>query len=187
MNSGIRQQLRTELRDLVTEDSKERLDIAAAIALLDQEEPAARGAFQPGHLTASGFVIHPPTAQILLHHHRRLDRWLQLGGHIETEESPAQAALREAREESGMEELTLLTGAIFDVDVHAIPAGRGEPDHRHFDLRYVIVAGSPSGHSMDPLESNELAWFTLDEARGRMTAHESLRALMKIERLLKGR
>jgi 8-oxo-dGTP pyrophosphatase MutT (NUDIX family) len=176
-----------ELQGIETTDGKELRDIAATTALLERSDATWRRAFDPGHLTASAFVVHPETAQVLLHHHRRLGRWLQLGGHIEPEESPAAAALREAHEESGLEALALLTGTIFDVDVHDIPAGKGEPEHQHFDLRYVVVAPSTEGHSMDPLESLDLAWFTLDDARAKMAAHESLRAIEKIRQILRGR
>jgi len=51
--------------------------------------------------TVAVFVVHDE--KILLIHHRQLDKWLPLGGHVELEEDPEQAALREAKEESGLE------------------------------------------------------------------------------------
>jgi len=51
--------------------------------------------------TVAIFVVH--NGKILLIHHRKLDKWLPLGGHIELEEDPEQAALREAKEESGLD------------------------------------------------------------------------------------
>ena len=76
----------------------------------------------PGHVTASGFVTDPTLSFLLLHHHRKLDRWLQLGGHDEGEKNPMTAVLREVREESGLQEFRFFgEGQIFDLDVHEIP------------------------------------------------------------------
>ncbi len=80
-----------------------------------------------------------PTRRVLLHHHRRLDAWLQMGGHDEGESDPRATARREGAEESGLSDLVLLSPAILDVDVHPIPAGKGEPPHLHHDVRYALA------------------------------------------------
>ena len=90
---------------------------------------------------------------MLLHHHRRLDRWLQLGGHDEGEHDPLQTALREAREESGLLDLTPLSAAILDIDVHEIPAGRSEPAHLHHDVRYALQTSTPDAIAQVDAES----------------------------------
>ncbi len=51
--------------------------------------------------TVAIFVV--DHGKVLLIHHRKLDKWLPLGGHVELDEDPEQAALREAREESGLD------------------------------------------------------------------------------------
>ncbi|HVE70511.1 MAG TPA: NUDIX domain-containing protein [Thermoanaerobaculia bacterium] len=66
-----------------------------------------------------------------MHHHLRMDRWLQMGGHVEGEELPEAAALREGAEESGLDDRELAPHAVFDLDIHGIPAAKGEPDHEH--------------------------------------------------------
>ncbi|MBI3715968.1 MAG: NUDIX hydrolase [Betaproteobacteria bacterium] len=94
-----------------------------------------------GHVTASAWVTDAGLRQALLLHHAKIGRWLQPGGHIdENDLSPAEAALREAREESGIASLTLLDGRLFDVDVHAIPARGQEAAHLHYDMRYRVIA-----------------------------------------------
>jgi len=144
--------------------------------------PFSRSHFEPGHVTASAFVVDPDGTRLLLHHHRRLDRWLQMGGHVDAGESVVAAALREAREESGLEAIELATRAPFDIDVHAIPAGKGEPPHLHFDVRFVVRAADPSAIRIAPDESNALRWFTLDEAAEAMASPESRRAIGKLRR-----
>ncbi|HUJ13980.1 MAG TPA: NUDIX domain-containing protein [Thermoanaerobaculia bacterium] len=144
--------------------------------------PYSRAQFQPGHLTASCFII-DSDSRLLLHHHRRLNRWLQMGGHLEPGEQPRIAALREAAEESGLRDLEVI-GGIADLDVHVIPAGRGEPEHRHFDVRYIARTASPRAIVMDARESNELMWVDLDRAAELMRGEESLRVIEKIRRLI---
>lgn len=149
-------------------------------------DPFSRGHFAPGHFTASCYII-DGGGRLLLHHHRRLGRWLQMGGHVEAGESTARAALREGAEESGLRDLSLVGEEIFDLDVHGIPAAKGEPDHDHFDVRYLARTSSPHAISIDRAESNELAWVTLERAAELMPGPESHRVLRKIERLLRER
>ena len=75
-------------------------------------DPFSRSSFTLGHITASLFIVDPTARALLLHHHRRLDRWLQMGGHVEGAEDPRAAALREGREESGLTDLELLRDAV---------------------------------------------------------------------------
>ncbi|HEX9493482.1 MAG TPA: NUDIX domain-containing protein [Thermoanaerobaculia bacterium] len=144
--------------------------------------PYSRNQFDPGHVTASCFIV-DPEGRLLLHHHRRLDRWLQMGGHLEAGEEPAAAALREGTEESGLHDLHLHDG-IADLDVHVIPAGKGEPLHRHFDVRYIARTALPDAIAVDVTESRGLMWFDLQRAAERMAGEESLRVIQKIGRLL---
>lgn len=98
----------------------------------------------PGHVTASCWVASPARDRVLLTHHRKLGRWLQLGGHADGDPEVARVALREAREESGMHDFDAVVPhpgcPLVDVDVHRIPARPGEPAHEHHDLRFVFVA-----------------------------------------------
>ena len=157
------------------------------VELLESSEDAFwRGHFVPGHFTASCYIV-DAEGRLLVHHHRRLQRWLQMGGHVEPGESTAAAALREGSEESGLRDLALVGDAIFDLDIHGIPAAKGEPDHDHFDVRYLARTASPEAIAMDGAESNELAWVTLPRAAELMPGPESHRVLRKIERLLRER
>jgi 8-oxo-dGTP pyrophosphatase MutT (NUDIX family) len=166
-------------------DGAEAEHRAAIVNLLTNGEAAfSRDHFGPGHLTASCFIIDPATHRLLLHHHRRLGRWLQMGGHVEPDEFPPQAALREGAEESGLRDLRLLRASILDLDVHPIPAAKGEPDHHHFDVRYVAITNEPGTIARDANESNDLAWFDFDRAAELMSEDASTRAIRKIRGLL---
>ena len=118
-----------------------------------------------GHVTASAFVVDRQANATLLTHHAKLGRWFQLGGHVDNEDDTVlAAALREAAEESGLVRLIPSGDGVFDVDVHTIPfhAAKNEPEHLHFDVRYLIVAADRAFTISD--ESNDLRWFDLDEA-----------------------
>ena len=78
----------------------------------------------------------------------------------------------------------LLSSGIADLDVHIIPAGKGEPEHRHFDVRYIAQTASPHAIVIDAQESKELMWFDLDRAAVVMSGEESARVIGKIRRLL---
>jgi len=182
---------RTALRNALlahacADEAEERY--RAAMLALVETEPAcfARTTFAPGHFTGSAFIFSADSGHVLLHHHRRLDRWLQMGGHDEGEFDPAATALREGREESGLSDLVLVSPAILDLDVHPIPPSpaRGEPGHSHFDVRYAAVTRTASAARADEAESLGLAWLPLEEAARRMEEPGARRALAKAARLL---
>lgn len=174
-----------ELRCYRSADSLEAQHQRAVLDLLSYApRPFARDYFVPGHITGSCFIVDPRSSRILLHHHRRLGRWLQMGGHLESGESAVEAALREGREESGLSDLTLISDGAFDIDVHDIPSARGEPEHKHFDIRYVARTSQPESIVIDRAESNDLAWVELDQAIPLMNEEASKRAILKIRNML---
>jgi len=123
----------------------------------------------PGHLTASTILVEAAGARVLLHHHLKLDRWLQVGGgHADGDANLRHVAWRETVEEAGIEPVSMTLLPV-DVDVHVIPAraarpGRmAEPLHLHYDVRFVAVA--PEGAAaVCSDESRALGWFTRAEA-----------------------
>lgn len=176
--------LLTQFRSYSPADAVEEGHLRAMVNLLTiGGDSFSRAHFRPGHFTASLFIV-DGGGRLLLHHHRRLDRWLQMGGHVEGEEAPHEAALREGVEESGLRDLALHGDAIFDLDVHTIPAAKGEPDHDHFDVRYLARTSTPDAITIDRAESHALAWVTLARAAELMPGAESLRVIRKIERSL---
>jgi 8-oxo-dGTP pyrophosphatase MutT (NUDIX family) len=178
--AAARAALARELERHVAADPAEEADRRWILALLAEERAFDRSFYAPGHITGSAFVVHPDGPRVLLHHHRRLDLWLQLGGHDDGEHDVRATALREAREESGLADVRLLSPAILDVDVHRIPAGRGEPPHRHFDVRFACTTSSPEAVRRLPGESLDLRWFSLGEAAAVAPDDGTRRALLRL-------
>ena len=119
-----------------------------------------------GHLTGSALTVAESGARVLLLHHRKLQRWLQPGGHADPDETAGeQVALREAFEETGIAGLALHPHAPrpLDVDVHAIPARPGEPAHLHLDLRYLVLAPDEAMLTRADAEAIALRWFAWEE------------------------
>lgn len=113
-----------------------------------------------GHITASAWLTDRSGDRVLLTHHRKLERWLQLGGHADGDRDTLQVAITEAREESSLE-VAVVSGAILDLDAHVIPARKDEPEHWHFDVRYALVARSEEFQVSE--ESLELSWVPIDQ------------------------
>jgi 8-oxo-dGTP pyrophosphatase MutT (NUDIX family) len=151
-------------------DEKEAHDVAAIRAFLKAwPEDAHLRTQLLGHLTGSSFVLDDLREKVLLLHHKRLDRWLQPGGHGDGETTPLAIALRELEEETGLGpgDVSALDGGppqkakLFDVDIHPIPGRMHEPAHEHLDLRYAFVARKGAEPRLSS-ESRALAWLPLE-------------------------
>lgn len=135
-----------------------------------------------GHLTGSAIIVSADGTRVLLLHHRKLDRWLQPGGHGDPGETTGEAvALREALEETGLSGLALHPTAPrpLDVDVHDIPARGTEPAHQHLDLRYLVMAPTGASFERAAEETNDMRWVTWAEAMGMGIDSGLTRALTK--------
>ena len=129
----------------------------------------------PGHFTGSAWLVSADGQRVLLTHHRKLGRWLQLGGHADGDTDLARVALREAEEESGLMDL-VVEGGIFDLDRHAIPARGADPEHWHYDVRFVVRATGSEDFAVSE-ESLELAWKPIVEIVADPSADESMRRM----------
>ena len=133
------------------------------LAFLDAHPDALWRSCLTGHLTGSALVVDATHERVLLLFHRKVQRWLQPGGHVDGDANLPAAALREATEETGIEDLRVVVPAI-DLDIHEFRA-TGEPSHLHLDARYLVLA-PPGAQVRGNHESEALRWATLDELPG---------------------
>jgi 8-oxo-dGTP pyrophosphatase MutT (NUDIX family) len=141
----------------------EAATVGRILGLVENEPRCFERDCFPGHVTASAWIVSRESRAVLLTHHRKLDRWLQLGGHTDGDSDVLASAMREAREESGIPEFTSIPpgpGAfLLDVDVHAIPARANEPAHDHHDLRFLLETSEHTPLARQRAESKALRWF----------------------------
>ena len=115
-----------------------------------------------GHITGSAWIVNRARSKALLTHHKKLNRWLQLGGHADGDPDIINVATKEAVEESGLKSLRLLSETIFDIDIHTIPARKSDPEHLHYDVRFLFEADEKEPFIVSE-ESNNLGWVSLEE------------------------
>lgn len=114
-----------------------------------------------GHITASAWLLDKTGKKALLMHHKKLDKWLQLGGHCDGTCDVLSVAIKEAQEESGIQNIVPVSVDIFDIDVHKIPEKNHEKEHIHYDIRFLLQVTSDE-IVVQNLESNELRWVSMD-------------------------
>ena len=132
-----------------------------------------------GHITGSAFIVNKERTHILLTHHKKLNRWLQLGGHADGDSDILRVALREAEEESGLTDVHPVMEGIFDVDVHTIPAHKNDAEHYHYDIRYLCEADSRIPLIISD-ESHDLVWVPVQSILHYTEEQSILRMVYKI-------
>lgn len=164
-------------------EAHEREMTAATLRFVAGEPACLRRSCAPGHLTGSAWIVSPDRTRTLLTHHRKLEKWLQLGGHADGEGDLLAVALQEAQEESGLGRIRAVDTAIFDLDRHWIPERKGEPAHWHYDLRFMIEA-DPAEPLTISSESKDLAWVAVDEVTA-LNPEESMARMVRKTRALR--
>ena len=154
---------RQRVRQLIDEYARRHPDEREAIDWFRGFVEAEARCFErdcwSGHVTGSAWVVDASGSRVLLTHHRKLDRWLQLGGHSDGDPDTLAVAQREAEEESGLV-VVPVRESVFDLDVHEIPARRQDPAHHHFDLRFAFAVVGSEDFEVSA-ESHDLAWVPI--------------------------
>ena len=159
----------------------ERAVVDRLVGFVSQHENCFSRSCEPGHVTGSAWLVDESLQRTLLTHHRKLDLWLQLGGHSDDDPNTLNVALREAEEESGLV-VEAVDEAIFDIDIHLIPARPKEPAHYHYDVRFLLRARNED--FVVTSESKALSWVAFEDVQ-QLTREESvLRMVRKGERVI---
>lgn len=176
--------LRTLLREFKAVDAREESHRAAMLALCNAPgDPFSREHWYPGHFTASAFVLSPDDRDILLIFHPKFDRWLQPGGHVEPADvTVITGALREVAEETGVHDVDVVGEGLFDLDVHEIPARKGDPAHHHYDVRVLLRAASRELAA--GTDAAAARWVPISEVPTIESDESVMRAVRKAQRVV---
>lgn len=168
--------LHVETADLIGDEQeaiRERL-----LAWISTHDDALYRTCLDGHLTGSAVIVDPSRPATLLIHHKKLQMWLQPGGHADGEGDLAAVARREAEEETGLRDLKVLSPAI-DLDIHSIPARGDEPEHLHLDVRFVVLAQPGAIADPDEIETLGASWVSPEDPDGLIATDELQRLVAR--------
>lgn len=168
----------TQLKEYALRHPEEAETSAAFIGFVEFRADCFCRTLPIGHITGSAWVVNADGSEVLLTHHRKLDRWLQLGGHADGDPDVLSVAMKEAEEESGLIDFTQIGEGIFDIDIHPIPLRKDEPEHQHYDVRYVLRANGSLDYTVSD-ESHDLRWVKLDDVETLTTEPSMMRMVAK--------
>lgn len=172
-----------ELSNYQTSFDEERAFIPRFKSLLNNFSNCYERSLVTGHMTASAWIIDEKGSAALLVHHKKLNRWLQSGGHADGDEEVLTVATKEAREETGLNTLKLTEDKIFDIDIHLIPRHRNIQAHYHYDIRFLFVANLTENYVVSD-ESNELKWIPLDQINHYTGNNDSIQRMVLKTKLI---
>lgn len=164
-----RASLKKLLQNYHPSDPAEKITKQKMLIFLDQYPECFHRSLEVGHFTASAWLFSNDQTQALLLHHAKLNGWFQLGGHCDGNPDVLAVAIKEAQEESGIENIVPISTEIFDIDIHAVPATSTSPTssgfansrekaHDHYDVRFLLKVVGPA-KIIQNHESKELRWI----------------------------
>lgn len=165
--------IRSEIELFTPGCEQEQRDKAQMLSWLDSTPDPFTRANTVGHFSASSWIVSPDRQQVLLIYHNIYRSWAWTGGHADGERDLLAVALREAREESGLETLRVLKDGIFSletltVDGH-IKRGSYVSSHLHLNVTYLLEADPREPLRMKPDENSGVAWFPVSQVAERVT------------------
>ena len=157
-----RKNILTLLNNYFPENKEEIQFKVQIIDFIRNNKDCFERSLKTGHITGSAWLLNKKGSHALLMHHTKLDKWFQLGGHCDGNPDVCSVAVKEAQEESGIQSIAPIKDTIFDLDVHLIPVIKDEPEHYHFDIRFLLQVKSDEDIIQNK-ESKELRWINKDK------------------------
>lgn len=149
-------------------NEQEERDKAVILKFLDSNADAFLRSNLIAHMTASAWVVNPERTKTLLVYHRIFDSWSWTGGHADGEEDLLAVAIREVKEETGLENVRPVTEDIYSLEVLTVDGhekhGSYVPSHLHMNVSYLLEAEDDQPLRICEDENSGVAWFTLEDA-----------------------
>jgi len=172
------------LNSHIPTDPIEKQMLIDMIQFVEENERCFDRNLTAGHITGSAWLVDKSLNHVFLTHHKKLNQWFQPGGHSDNDANTLAVAMREASEESGIEDVFIQPyfDRIFDIDIHTIPARKDEPEHFHYDIRFILEADMNQPLKISD-ESHEIKWVPLEEVENYSQERSILRMLKKMKQL----
>ncbi len=172
-------QLLADISNYKTQIPEEQLIKTQFLDFVKSNSDCFERSLLKGHVTASAFVVDIELSKVLLMNHKKLNKWLQPGGHCDGDSDTLKVALKETQEEMGIIVKDYKT-EIFDIDIHTIPENKSVPEHLHYDVRYLFHFDS-SKSILANSESNDVKWIDFAEIETYTSETSILRMLEKLK------
>jgi 8-oxo-dGTP pyrophosphatase MutT (NUDIX family) len=166
------------LHAYVPSDPEEQVYKERMLEFIKQHADCFERSLAEGHFTGSAWLLNHDKSRALLMHHTKLDQWFQLGGHCDGDSDILAVALKEAQEESGINNIIPVSEDIFDIDIHRIPAFGNNKEHYHYDVRFLLQVNGLD-EIVQNRESKELRWISTDRKELPTTSRSIVRMFEK--------
>ena len=167
-----RKQLLELLSDYQISSSEDEKMVMTTRKFITENIQCFERSLASGHITGSSWIVDFDRSHVLLTHHKKLNKWMQLGGHADGMSDIFLVALKEAKEESGLEHIYPLMHKIFDIDIHFVPDCAS--GHFHYDIRFLFEADRKEPVIVSN-ESHALAWVSFEKIQNYSTEHSVLK------------
>ena len=163
-----RKEFLRQLAAYVPYNAQEAADRALILECLTTSEDVFSRENRMAHMTASAWVVNRARSKVLMAYHNIYDSWSWLGGHADGEEDLLAVALREVREESGVQTVRPASEDIFSLEVLTVDGhqkrGKYVSSHLHLNVTYLLIADDTDALTVKPDENSGVKWFTPDGA-----------------------
>ena len=176
------QALQEELKHYLSKNPSEKVNVDKMLKFLQEGENCFNRSNVDCHFTGSAWIVDNTHQWILMTHHKKLNKWLQLGGHADENENLLEVAYNEPVEESGLDGFSVVSDKIFDLDIHRIPQYKDIPPHYHYDIRYIFTSKMNQDIVVVSEESKDVAWISKDDVLNKNDEQSIKRMLIKCEK-----
>lgn len=157
-----------QLRRYTPYNEQESADLSLMLDFLAHGETPFHRTNETAHFTSSAWIVNPARTKVLMVYHNLYDSWSWVGGHADGEADLLSVALKEAREETGIEHLRSISEKPFSVEILTVNGhekrGKYVPSHLHYNVTYLVEADESDSLQVKPDENSGVAWFTFEDA-----------------------
>lgn len=166
--NNTRQKLIEQMERYQPYNEQEERDKQVILGELRKNEAVFSRESELAHMTASAWIVNEDMTRVLMVYHNIYNSWSWLGGHADGEEDLLKVAIKEAKEESGLQNVRPVSEAIFSIETLTVDGhekkGRYVPSHLHLNVTYLLMADESEKLRIKEDENSGVRWFGLDEA-----------------------